>query len=203
MEKLIVYETFTEISKEQAHQIYDYMCGTEGEQNRCLSESGLPFVNSSGKYYLRDGDRFIGFDFSSDYDGFVDDFERLEECLAWLNSDIDKNEILEEENESKERDGIGLDEKIQEASVLVGSKSVVGIGAFSSNRKISQGLDESVVLRNNALNVCYGIPGYEMLSTKEKNQLYDLVKKAICLQQDLGHEKKARKATEVARDNER
>lgn len=39
-------------------------------------------------------------------------------------------------------------------------------------------------LRNKTLNICYAIPGYDMLSSGEKKELYDLVKKSIGLSQE-------------------
>jgi len=48
---------------------------------------------------------------------------------------------------------------------------------------MKKALVQSDALRNQTLNVCYSIPGYNKLHREDKNKLYDLVKKAISLEQ--------------------
>lgn len=95
----------TRITEEQANQIYEYMNETGGRDPkrfgvpRLLSESGLAFINDTGKYYMRDGEKFVGFDYSADYEGFVEDFESLAECVAWLRYEAEIGEILEKKDQ--------------------------------------------------------------------------------------------------------
>lgn len=70
----------TEITREQAKSLLDYM----NNQGARLSDSGFPFLNDSGRYYLRDGNIYVALDYSYDTEGFVEEFKRLEDCLIWL-----------------------------------------------------------------------------------------------------------------------
>lgn len=74
---------------------------------------------------------------------------------------------------------MGVLAEAQEKSVRFVTESVVGIGDFVEDSEMKKGLNDSFVLRNRTLDVCYKIPGYEKLPAEEKKQLYDLVKKAV------------------------
>jgi len=90
---ILHYKEYREITKEQANLIYDYMDPFENRSRPRLSDSGFDFLSASGKYYLREGDKFIGFDYSCDYEGFVEEFDSLEECYAWLNDEFEISEL--------------------------------------------------------------------------------------------------------------
>lgn len=72
-----------------------------------------------------------------------------------------------------------LEAQIQEASVRLGSESVVGIGAFARDQETARDLNEAARVRNTVLDACYGTPGYGKLSLEDKNRMYDLVRKAV------------------------
>lgn len=76
-------DTITEITRKQANQILDFMSIVDG---RHLSHSGFPFLNDSGKYYFKADDRYTAMDFSCDYEGFLETFDTVEECMGWLNN---------------------------------------------------------------------------------------------------------------------
>jgi len=87
------YKDYREITKEQANSIYDYMDPFETRSRPRLSESGFDFLSASGKYYLQEGDKFVGLDYSCDYEGFVEEFDSLEECFAWLDDQFEISEL--------------------------------------------------------------------------------------------------------------
>lgn len=71
-----------------------------------------------------------------------------------------------------------------EKSARFVTDSVVSVGQFVESSDAQKALLESDKLRNQTLDVCYGIPGYEKLALTDKNQLYDLVKKAVMLSKE-------------------
>jgi len=82
----------TEITREQAAQILSYM---DSPSKRYLSQSGFDFLNKSGKYYYAAENRFIGLDYSYDYEGYVEEFSSLGECLAWLQNLFESSDVQE------------------------------------------------------------------------------------------------------------
>ena len=58
-------------------------------------------------------------------------------------------------------------------------ESVLSVGRFADDETIEKGVLESDKVRNMTLNVCYSVPGYELLSREDGRKLYDAVKKAI------------------------
>lgn len=65
---------------------------------------------------------------------------------------------------------------------------ILSAAHFAENNEVKAAVLESNALRNETLNVCYGIPGYKLLPREEKIKLYDLVKKSISLSRDKGKE---------------
>ena len=94
----------------------------------------------------------------------------------YLGSDVDK---VCSEIEENAKTLMGTLADAQEKSVRFVTDSVVGIGDFVDDSEKKKGLHDSFLLRNKTLDVCYGIPGYELLPRDERNKLYDLVKKAV------------------------
>lgn len=113
----------TEITVEQANQIYQYIYESEGLPHH-LSESELDFLNDSGKYYLKDGNKFVGLDCSLDFDYYVEEFNSFEECVAWLNDAPEIGDI-QAQNDLNEQDS-SLAEKIRGAC----SKKSAGSPSF-------------------------------------------------------------------------
>lgn len=83
----------TEITKDQANLIQGYMDTLADTNCPHLSESGFYFLNESGKYYLKEDGRFLGFDYGADYEGFVEEFDNLDECKAWLRCEFEIENI--------------------------------------------------------------------------------------------------------------
>ena len=72
-------------------------------------------------------------------------------------------------------------------------ESVISVAHFSENTEVENAVMQSDVLRRQALDLCHNIPGYASMSQEDKNQIYDLAKKAVasCQGKDLkfGHER--------------
>lgn len=82
----------SEITREQAAQILSYM---DSLNTKHLSQSGFDFLNNTGKYYYAVENRFIGLDYSYDYEGYVEEFSSLGECLAWLQNLFEISDVQE------------------------------------------------------------------------------------------------------------
>lgn len=58
------------------------------------------------------------------------------------------------------------------------------VAHYTESKEIQKAVLDSDVLRNETLNICYKIPGYQRLPREDANKLYDLVKKAISLSKE-------------------
>lgn len=88
-------EEFSEITPKQARRILTYMEADEECKRPNLRDSKFNFLNNTGKYYYREGDIFVGMDFSPGDDGFCEEFENLAECKAWLREEFEIDELDE------------------------------------------------------------------------------------------------------------
>ena len=61
------------------------------------------------------------------------------------------------------------------------SSQIRSAGYYAESQEVKKAVLESDALRNETLHICYGIPGYTLLSREDKIKLYDLVKKSVSM----------------------
>ena len=100
--------------------------------------------------------------------------------LGWKSLE-EINRVLDSYGESLTPSANPEQEQTRKTSLDAQIRSVA---SYAKNKKVQDAVHESDELRNMTLDACYKIPGYEQLPLKDKNKLYDLVKKSVLLSMD-------------------